>query len=377
MMHPTSSLLGTHVSVGSDPGNVNASMLNPVCRVCGQAVARDNGRFFSLREMMFGTRETFEYFECSAQGCGCVQIVTVPAELPRFYPSDYRCWLSPNHQLTRNPLARFRQKLKWRVVDYELGVDGVLPRLLHGVARSRKLPVWMCPPGGWGEPSLTRQSAILDVGTGSGVNLVHLAELGFTNLLGIDPFIDAGHQLAPGLAIRKVSLAELLNAEATSTGAEPPQRFDLVMFHHSLEHVPNPGEMLAQARALLKPKGWVMVRVPVAGTTAWQTYGADWVQLDAPRHLCTFTVRGLQALACTAGLVDAGVVFDSTAFQFWGSEQYRRDIPLEDPRSVLHDLPHGVFSLEQMSRWSQEAEALNAKDAGDQAVFFFQATPHL
>ena len=37
--------------------------------------------------MMFGTRERFAYFECSA--CGCLQIETVPADMARHYPDNY------------------------------------------------------------------------------------------------------------------------------------------------------------------------------------------------------------------------------------------------------------------------------------------------
>jgi len=38
------------------------------CAICGE----NSGIEHTLREMMFGTRDEFAYWECSA--CGCIQI---------------------------------------------------------------------------------------------------------------------------------------------------------------------------------------------------------------------------------------------------------------------------------------------------------------
>ena len=54
------------------------------CRTCGAALLE---RPVLTKEMMFGTRETFEYHECS--GCGCLQIAEYPADIARHYPSGY------------------------------------------------------------------------------------------------------------------------------------------------------------------------------------------------------------------------------------------------------------------------------------------------
>ena len=57
--------------------------MNESCRICGGSP----GARHVAREMMYGTREAFGYFECSS--CGCLQIAEVPADLARFYPADY------------------------------------------------------------------------------------------------------------------------------------------------------------------------------------------------------------------------------------------------------------------------------------------------
>ena len=66
--------------------------------------------------------------------------------------------------------------------------------------------------------------------------------------------------------------------------------WDLIMFHHSLEHMTDHIEVLRSAKEKLAAGGACLVRIPVANW-AWQHYGANWVQLDAPRHLIIHTLR--------------------------------------------------------------------------------------
>src|SRR5206468_2718584 len=54
------------------------------CRLCGNDAGN---RAFVAREMMFGLREAFDYFECAA--CGCLQIAQVPRDLSKYYPPQY------------------------------------------------------------------------------------------------------------------------------------------------------------------------------------------------------------------------------------------------------------------------------------------------
>src|SRR5436190_21957778 len=54
------------------------------CRICQNEAAHP---VFNAREMMFGFRDEFTYFECAR--CGCVQIQEVPANLAKYYPDNY------------------------------------------------------------------------------------------------------------------------------------------------------------------------------------------------------------------------------------------------------------------------------------------------
>jgi predicted SAM-dependent methyltransferase len=147
--------------------------------------------------------------------------------------------------------------------------------------------------------------------------------------------------------------------------------FDLIMFHHSFEHIAEQNATLAEAAARLKLGAQILIRIPVVAF-AWRKYRTDWVQLDAPRHLFLHTKRSLQLLAARHGLRIRKVDDDSTARQFWVSEQYRHDIPLRDPRSYSQNPDRSLFSPQQIDQFAREAEMLNAEGRGDQAAFHLE-----
>jgi hypothetical protein len=110
----------------------------------------------------------------------------------------------------------------------------------------------------------------------------------------------------------------------------------------------------------------VRLRVPTVSAEAWTRYGADWVQFDAPRHLYLHSHASLAAVAAQAGLAVVSQVCDSTGFQFWGSEQYRRGIALDAPTSYAVDPAASGFSPAEIAGFEAAARALNAAGRGDQ-----------
>lgn len=66
------------------------------CRICASAAIR----VFYAREMMFGTREVFQYFECT--DCGCVQILSYPDDIARQYPKEYYCGVADRTDQARH-----------------------------------------------------------------------------------------------------------------------------------------------------------------------------------------------------------------------------------------------------------------------------------
>ena len=322
------------------------------CKICGQPAG---GPVFKAREMMFGFRDEFEYFECG--NCGCIQIGEIPTHLEKYYPRNYSAHERRKFVDEYGRQPAWKRWLRDRLVNHDLGRRNLIGRVLAKKYRSG-LPEWLR-----GVPlDLNLDSAVLEVGAGAGDKLLELKRCGFRRLTGVDPFIAGDLEYAGGVKIVKGDLSAV------------PGEFDFIMLHHALEHMPNPGEICRQLRARLRPGGAVLIRIPVGGCFVWKKYGVNWVQLDAPRHFFLHTEKSLRLVAEPAGLELTDVVSDSKGFQFWGSEQYLRDVPLKDARSPFTN-PAGqtLFTAEQLAAYAAEAEQLNARGKGDQACFYLRA----
>lgn len=87
-------------------------------------------------------------------------------------------------------------------------------------------------------------SNILDVGCGNGFLLNQMYGFGFKNLTGIDPFIEADIHYPNGINVYKKYISELEG------------RYDVIMLHHSFEHIPDPVDVFHHLDRLLKKKGY-------------------------------------------------------------------------------------------------------------------------
>ena len=298
--------------------------------------------------MMFGTREEFEYIECS--GCGTIQIAAIP-ELSKYYPENYNPYKSAQlpfaDKWTTRATARFASR-------YFTGKTAPLGQLL---VRKKKwtddlFPLFLREK----LLDLRFDSRILDFGSGAGDLLNVLSFFGFRDLTGIDLYLPDDIQYDNGVEILKRKLSEL----------EPS--YDLIMSNHSLEHVPDPLATLQQIKRLLRVGKFCLIRMPVI-SYAWEKYGGNWIQLDAPRHINLFTEGGFVSFAESIGFHVEKVIYDSTSFQFWGSEKYLRDIPLVDGDGRISN---AMFDPAQLVEWEKEAQLLNHRAKGDQASFYLR-----
>jgi len=206
-----------------------------------------------------------------------------------------------------------------------------------------------------------RHSRILDVGCGKGSLLREMQAAGFTQLEGADPFIE--QELDYGaFQVKKRFLRE-----------ESPA-YDLIMMHHSLEHVPDMTQTLQIAKRSLLPNGRLIIRMPVLAE-AWDRYGIDWVQLDAPRHFHLMSAKGFRHFTARLGWETMEWRCDSSDLQFWGSEQYKANVPLNDSRSYAVNPKNSAFSKKQIRFFEEDARRLNASGRGDSAYFLLRPTP--
>lgn len=319
------------------------------CRICGNT---ENNCTHSIKEMMYGFRDTFEYIECAQ--CGCLQIQDIPDDLSKYYPANY--WVFQEKQISATGRTSHLQSfLRQRRTKYWLSSKrDVLGRL---ISYGQDIPphiTWMRMAG-----IQTLDAAILDVGCGKGDRLLTLADEGFTNLTGVDPFIDGDINYPNGVKVHKNNLSNMMG------------RYDLITLHHSYEHMPDQLATLKKLHDLVENRGRVLIRIPLI-SFAWKEYGANWAQIDAPRHLYLHTEKSMRLLAQAAGFVIKEIAYDSTLFQFWGSEQYRRDIPMYDPRSYQVDPQGSIFTPEEIEGFKQQARELNQRGEGDQACFYLQ-----
>lgn len=289
------------------------------CKFCGSEKAREH----VFHEMMHCTPGEFNYWECL--GCGCLQIAKAPENLADYYQESYYSFS-----------VHFSAWKKWY---YRAHFEA--PAFMSQLRRcSADISSVIA--------SKPKEGArILDVGCGAGRLVEILRALGF-DAHGIDPFLTSEEPF-----LRR------------ATFQEESGRWDLIMFHHSLEHMQNHVETLRCARAKLAVGGTCLVRIPIAAW-AWEHYGKNWAQLDAPRHLTIHTPKSFGLAAESAGFQIAQTIFDSNDFQFYASEQYKRGLSLYDARAKE------LFSRKDKHRFRTMADELNMEKQGDQAAFFLK-----
>lgn len=302
------------------------------CRVCGADALTSP---VMLRETMYGSGAEFEYLRC--EDCGCLQIADLPSDMAAHYPANYYSY--------GDAPTGFLQTLKSNI-RIRLALDG---------------PAWAFAGRDWWENGARksvrdaharRSDRVLDIGCGSGDFLRTLSAAGFQKLLGADPYIADD--------IRHPDGVKVLKREAS--GVDGP--FELVMMHHSLEHAWDQRGTARELYRLLAPGGHCIIRIPTIDCWAWEEYGRDWVQLDAPRHFYLHSRASITRLLESAGLKVTAVIDDSSALQILGSEKIRRGLPLIDAEDGGVNYERHL-EAEVVGGAPARARTLNAASKGD------------
>ena len=241
------------------------------CKLCG---ANGDFRAWQGAEKFFGTGEVFIYFECPK--CETLQIDEFPKDMSSHYPSSYYSYNKP--PITHAP-------------------SGTTPKTPH----------------------------VLDVGCGGGAYLCNLASQGFVNLAGCDPFIDRDYVYENGVEIKKCSIHEM------------DGEYDMIHLSHVFEHMPDPDDVFRTFDRLLRRQNingitpYIEIHIPVYPNIAFDKFGVDWYQLDAPRHFFIHSVKSMAALADKHGFKIYDTTYNSTNYlQFTVSLCYQMGIPFVD-----------------------------------------------
>lgn len=324
---------------------------SPACKICGN---EKQNILHPVREMMFGLREEFQYLECSL--CGCLQIKDAPGDMTKYYPDKYYSF-EFSEIIKKNMNVNFiKRYLRYKRTQYAINQKGLVGKLASTIKPiGRPLSDYL----EWLKRcSVNLRSKILDVGCGKGQLLLELRCHGFKNLTGVDPYIKNDIIYNNGVRIFKKEISAL------------DGRYDMLIFNHSFEHMPNPLDIFAHILRLLEETGHALIRMPTTSSYAWRRYGTNWVQIDAPRHLFLHSLRSIEMIALKTGLKIKEMIFDSTEFQFWGSEQYAKDISLLDERSYYINPGKSIFGFKDIESFRRKALELNRERLGDQLCIY-------
>lgn len=300
---------------------------------------------FTAKEMYYNSRKEFEYVEDDS---GALVIKDIPKNLSIYYPENYHC-----HFVFNDPNS---QGLK-----YKLSKERDLAVLLKkGWSIGRLLDLFKPAPAIFNvlaKCNLTLNSRIVDLGCGGGSLLFQLNELGFTNLLGVDPYLPSALKDNYELNFIQSSITEVKG------------KFDLIILNHVLEHIYDQEEVLDHVKDMMHANSRLLVRIPLYKSMAWEKYHVNWFQLDAPRHLKIQSVASLKSLLKKLNLNLRYTIFDSVPNQFLRSELYHRNISSQEFFEKLDGNVENAFSKDEIKYWTKLTKRVNRTGEADQASF--------
>lgn len=271
------------------------------CKICGNSAGNTP---YSFSDYHLGNGRKFAYFQCAQ--CGCLQKENLDEDTSQYYPNNYYSFSDDDH-------TKISSKVKWAIRGvrnsyYRTG-KGIMGALIHralpcdSIAMIHKIN----SPQDW---------KILDAGCGSdALMLQYLSSKGYNNLTGVDPFICSDTQRGNAHIFKK-SIFDVT------------EKFDLITFNHSFEHMREQKETLVHCRQILNDSGLLVLRLPTVSSSSWENDKELWPNLDAPRHLFLHSVNSISILLNNSGFNVNSLYFDSTSFQFWGKKLYQLNIPL-------------------------------------------------
>lgn len=306
------------------------------CEICG---AHELSELFPM-EMMYGKDGPFRYVHC--QGCGSTYQPEKLDDYGKYYPKSYYSFQYKEPETFSARLRQFKRRLRNRFYYFGTGLIG---RML---AQARPCPVNHLSM----HVTLRSDMTVLEVGSGTGELLHEIADLGLRKVVGIDPFVPNDIAYRNGARVIKAGIDEL--------GEHfPGEKFDLIMFNHSLEHSPTPFEDLVKVSRFLKEHGELLIRLPVSGSEIADAYGKYWWSLDAPRHIYLFSARSMDLVAKKCGLTVKRTHFEGTIDDFLASEQHQAGIPLLSDKSYVVTKTFDAFTENQLTTFEHEIEKQN------------------
>jgi SAM-dependent methyltransferase len=265
------------------------------CPTCG---SRDDGRLFAkqrldfdaLDENAFASRKRPEHMRLRLVECpGCDLVYASPMPSPEALARAYDAAAFDSAEEARYAAKSYADSL--------LGPIATLP---------------------------DRRGA-LDIGTGEGAVLAELLKLGFTDIGGMEP------SAAP-IEAADPAVAGLIEHGVFRPGIRPAGSLSLITCFQTIEHVPDPAELVRDAVALLKPGGMLVLvchnrRAPINRLLSMRSPIVD------IEHMQLFSPRSVDELLRRGGLEDVRhrTIRNRYPIRYWA-----RLAPLPDrPRALV------------------------------------------
>ena len=317
------------------------------CAICGN---QKSNKRYSLREMMFGYKDEFQYFQCD--NCTCFQIEDIPQNMDKYYPVNYYSL----KQETEKPLKfNYFKQLQY---DYLSGYKKSVLGAIASFKYNPKTYSWFKNMG-----LKNKDVKILDVGCGNGKLLKQLFQVGFTNLTGIDPYLEKDIIYNAHLKTLKTSIFEIEG------------QFDIIMMHHSLEHMANQFEVLNRIYQLLNAEGKLLIRIPIMSEPLFLKYGTNMVFLDPPRHFFIHTIKSITTLFNRLGFVVKKTIYDAEVLDVITSEEYMKGISMKDSQSYSANKNKSVFSKKEIIGFKKYIHKLNAQGQSSSVALYIEKKP--
>lgn len=303
------------------------------CPLCG-TIGRQ--RYVDVRDLLLGVPGRWNVRECRADRHLWLDPRPLSSELDKIYRNYY------THVTRRSSSRVMRLLRRWLTASvaasYGYSVGPKMPAL--GVLLGLFPPIRDLAAADYMWLSRQAGARILDVGAGDGAFLDRMRAAGWT-VVGIEPDRNAVAAAAARFGIR-LEVGTLEGADLDEAS------FDAVTLSHVIEHVPDPVDVLARCRALLRAGGRIVVVTPNASSLAHLVFRSSWRGLEPPRHLHVFSRTSLEQVASRAGMHGATVRRTSkSAFWIWIASLRLRSANAAEPRlwSIAAVLSGLLFSF--------------------------------
>lgn len=97
-----------------------------------------------------------------------------------------------------------------------------------------------------------RRGSLLEIGCGNGFLLAEAQQLGFADVRGVEPSLDA-------VAMSPAAIKPWITVDVFKAGLFPPASFDVVCMFQVFDHLPEPTTVLRIVHDVLRPGGYLLL----------------------------------------------------------------------------------------------------------------------